>query len=365
MRVPRWQIASSFLLLLALTAPSIPAQNEQGEKNQGEKKQSKKESKVERAAEAAALPAVLWRDPGEISSFDLIGGPGGRDGAPHASDHYKFVKEDLNGTSTKFYVKDGNGAEWLVKIGEEARPETAATRIVWAMGFFVDSDYFLDSIHVDDMPKLKHGKDHKHVKADVFNVRLKREGAEDKKIGNWSWFENPFVGTREFNGLRVLMALINNWDLKEINNKIYPADGARDFVVSDLGASFGRTGAATKRSKGKISDYEHSKFIVQVTPETISFKMATRPSPILKLFEKQNYETRALMEQIVQNVPRNDAAWIAQELARLTPEQIRDAFRAADYSPDLVERYAKALEARIRELNAQARPSEVRADNTH
>ena len=53
-----------------------------------------------------------------------------------------------------------------------------------------------------------------------------------------------FTGTRELNGLRVMMALINNWDLKDENNAIYREKPVRDqiYEVSDLGASFGTTG---------------------------------------------------------------------------------------------------------------------------
>ena len=325
------------------------------------KSESKDAAKAQKIAEAQSLPAALWRDPGDVSALDLMGGPGGREKAPKPGGHYTFVKEDLNGTSTKFYIKDADGVEWLAKIGEEAQPETAATRFVWAMGYFADTDYFVDSIHVDNMPKLTHGKKHKEVKADIANVRLKRQDSGEKSIGNWSWYENPFVGTREFNGLRVMMALINNWDLKEVNNKIYPVDGAREFVVSDLGASFGRTGAVTTRSKGNLRDYEHSKFIVKSAPESVSFKMSTKPSFVLKPFEHKNYEMRAKMETVTKGIPRADVQWIAVQLSRLTPEQVRDAFRAAGFAPDAVERYAKTIETRISELKTEGEKSEVRA----
>src|SRR5579864_907530 len=206
------------ILTFLLVAGALPTPSQDQDKKS--KSESKDAAKAQRVAEAQSLPAVLWRDPGDISALDLIGGPGGREKAPKSGGHYTFVKEDLNGTSTKFYVKDSDGVEWLAKLGEEAQPETAATRIVWAMGYFVDTDYFVDSIHVDNMPSLKHGKKHKGVKADIANVRLKRQDSAEKSIGNWSWYDNPFVGTREFNGLRVMMALMNNWDLKEVNNKI-------------------------------------------------------------------------------------------------------------------------------------------------
>jgi hypothetical protein len=42
--------------------------------------------------------------------------------------------------------------------------------------------------------------------------------------------------------------------------------------------------------------------------------------------------------------------WIASILAQLTPTQIEDAFRAAGYSPDQVQSFSQAVEARIAEL---------------
>jgi hypothetical protein len=79
------------------------------------------------------------------------------------------------------------------------------------------------------------------------NVRLKRYLDGEEKIGNWQWHKNPISGTREINGLRVMMAVINNSDLKDENNSIYEEkDGEGERVlryrVSDVGGSFGTTG---------------------------------------------------------------------------------------------------------------------------
>ena len=317
------------------------------QKDRGEKA-AKKQSKVQAAAK---LPTVLWRDPGDIASLDLTGGAGGAQDAPHPNAEYVFVKEDMNGTSPKFYVKDDGGVEWLVKIGEEAKPETAGTRLVWAMGYFTDEDYFVPKIHVSAVPKLKRGS--KNVAADgtVMNVRLKRQGPGLKKIQNWDWYNNPFLGKREFNGLRVMMALINNWDLTAVNNKIYITDTERHYLVSDLGASFGKTGAVTTRSKGVLKDYEDSKFIHERKADTVSFEMRTRPLFVLAPFEHKNYEMRSRMEQIEDNIPVADAAWIGSQLARLTPEQIRDAFRTAGFSAGEVEGYTRAVQKRIADLD--------------
>lgn len=340
-------LMQSLLLTFAL-ASFVPARAQ----NQEPPKKGKS-SKVEKAAAAADLPAVLWRDPGDISSLDLIHGIGGAQDAPGENEQYTFVKEDLNGTSTKFYVEDKEGVQWLLKIGEEAQPETAATRLVWSMGYFTDEDYYLPTIHVSGIPHLHRGNGGIAADGTITGARLKRQSRTQKNIGNWSWFDNPFLHTREFDGLRVMMALINNWDLKTDNNKIYSEkDTERRYVVSDEGASFGRTGGPTTRSKGNLQQYREAKFIDHVGADEVDFVMATRPLPLLAPFELPNYVRRNSMEGVTKHIPRANAKWIGQQLARLTSRQIGDAFRAAGYSQDDVQAYTQAVMARIAQLNA-------------
>jgi hypothetical protein len=117
---------------------------------QSESKKIQEEAKKERKAGAANLPAVLWRHPEDIASLDLLNGEGGAKDAPDPHANYTFVKEDMNGSSPKFYAPGSNGVKWLGKLGVETRPETAATRLVWAMGYFTDKDY---SLPADSRPR--------------------------------------------------------------------------------------------------------------------------------------------------------------------------------------------------------------------
>jgi hypothetical protein len=285
----------------------------------------------------------------------MINGAGGAAHAPKPGVEYSFVKEDLNATTTKFYAKDPDGVEWLVKLGPEAGAETAATRFTWAMGYFADEDYFLPQIHVTGLPKLKRNMHGASEKTGIVpNVRLKREV---KKLENWDWDNNPFVNTRELNGLRVLMALMNNWDLTELNNKIYVIDNERKFLVSDLGATFGQTGQDMPiGTKGNVKDYEHAKFVKSRTADTVSFVMNTRPPFFFKPFTPKLYATSARMVHLAENIPVADAQWMGGMLAKLTPRQIRDAFRTAGYPPETVEGFARAFESRIAELNNLRNP---------
>jgi hypothetical protein len=291
---------------------------------------------------------VLWKDPADIATRDLFNGPGGHAHAPHGT--FRFEKEDLDGTSPKFVVKDQNGVRWKVKMGIEARPETVASRIVWAVGYHTNEDYFVADLRVQGMPaRLKRGQKLVAPDGSVQNVRLKRE--DEKKIATWSWRSGPFTGTREFNGLRTLMAVINNWDLKDENNGIYDEGGERIFAVSDLGASFGCAGRCWpgSRSKGDLEKYSQSRFIRRLTADTVSFQTPARPRYLYAIDPKE-YLSRIRLEWIGRDIPRADAKWMGALLARLSPRQIHDAFRAAGYSPEEVEAFSKVLAGRLAAL---------------
>ena len=246
--------------------------------------------------------AVLWQAPADIHSRNLFYGPGGKGHAPHSV--YSFIKEDLNGTNPKFDVRDENNVKWKVKLGIEAQPEVVATRLVWAVGYSANEDYFLPELRVENMPAhLRRGQNLVSDGGTVHNVRLKRSLKNEKKVGSWQWRANPFAGRRELNGLRVMMALLNNWDLKDVNNSVYEDkhpqksnNFAEVYMVSDLGSTFGTTGRSWPRTKAKcnLESYSHSKFISKVTPEYVDFNVPTRPALIyflhcLSLFHECTY----------------------------------------------------------------------------
>ena len=95
---------------------------------------------------ARSAPAVLWREPEDIANRDLFYGPGGEGHQPRGA-VFAFVKEDLAGSNPKFVVRDDTRTKWRVKLGPEARPETVASRLVWAVGYAADEDYFLPEVN--------------------------------------------------------------------------------------------------------------------------------------------------------------------------------------------------------------------------
>jgi hypothetical protein len=303
-------------------------------------------------ASAKTPNAILWKDPGDIRLRNLYFGPGGREEQPQ--EPLTFEKEDSGGTNPKFDVRDGAGTHWKAKLGAEARPETAATRLLWAVGFVANENYYLAAAKVSDMPaQLRRGQELVGPDGDIKSLRLQK-GPRGKKIGSWSWRHNPFKGTREFNGLRVMMALLSNWDLKDENNAIYAESGKSAltlYEVSDLGASFGRSGDSytNAMTKNNLAAYKRSKFIAKVRPHDVSFNFPTH-LPFLYVFNLPRFIAYSRHRWIGQHIPRSDAKWIATRLAELSPEQIRDAFRAAGYSAQQVEAYASTIEVRIARL---------------
>src|SRR5947209_3051704 len=150
-------------------------------KADSEKQNDKKKDKRTFKENAAALPAVIWRDRGDTQSLNLIYGAGGEEHAPRADATFTFEKEDMNGTSPKFEVRDSSGIRWKVKMGEEPQAETAATRLIWAAGYFVDEDYYLPEMKVEGLTTLSRGQAMIKPGGIVQRVRLKRSNKDNKK----------------------------------------------------------------------------------------------------------------------------------------------------------------------------------------
>ncbi len=296
--------------------------------------QDKKKDKEERASVVTG-EAVLWREPTDITSRDLFLGSGGEENKPDLS-HVTFEAEKSTGYSVKWDVRDGAGHKWVAKLGNEARPETAANRLIWAVGYVTETVYLAPCAHIDGAPKPR--KEVKRCEGDGFaDVRFEARGEGVKRGDNWDWKSNPFAGKRELNGLLVMMALLNNWDLKTTNNVVLQttnADGASEsrYVVSDLGATFGKTGGPISHSRNEPEKYIKTKFVEGEDRGRVKFGYHGKQSDLF------NQVTLA------------DAKWIGGLLAQLSDKQLEDAFRAADFTPEETQMLIAEVKDRINEL---------------
>jgi hypothetical protein len=280
-------------------------------------------------------------------------GQGGKDGQPVAP--FKFDDEDMNGTNPKFDADDANGKKWRVKLGPEAKPEVVASRLLWAVGYYAEDDYVLpqaevSGVHMKRKPEWSKGG---HIE----DARFARKPHGEKKTGTWAWKENPFTGTKELNGLRVMMAVMNNWDLKDVNNAVFKDKKDDDdiFIVSDVGATFGSNNLnlPIAKSKGDISSFKGSKFITRETDTEVDFSTPAAPKGFLLKTAGtgiKEFETRKGFEWIGKNIPRADAKWVGSLLGQLSHEQLMAAFRAGNFPPDQIVEYVAVIENRIAEL---------------
>lgn len=270
---------------------------------------------------------VLWRRPADINSRNLLHGPGGP--KPDLR-RVTFVKEQTGGYSKKYRVRDSAGREWVAKIGKEAQAETVAVRLLWAVGYPTEINYLEPVTQIVG-------------KGTFENVRFEARPKHIDRLDEWKWSENPFVGSKPLQGLKVMMALLNNWDIKDSNNQIFHVTSNRgselQYVISDLGATFGQSGSTPilwriTRSRNSPEKYADAKFIDTVEDNHVYFHFGSK------------------RHSLFNDITVEDALWIGNLLAQLSTEQLRDAFRAANYSPSEVGLLTNEVRGRIRELTS-------------
>ena len=306
-------LAGSLLTALSACAPSL--------------------SPPETAPTAAELRS-LWREPTNVESRDLFYGAGGRELAPGAGP-FTFVERKSTGTNPGYDVRDSSGALWSVKLGREAQSEVVLSRVLWAVGYHQPPVYFVPQWQMIGDERGEH-----------LASRFRREMPEHEVEGDWSWYDNPFIGTRPFAGLVAINFLLNNWDLKEANNKIYAVkvDGRveRRYLVRDLGGSLGSAMQPAvlswmpfmrwmQGSRNDLEDFERQDFIKGVDGDRVDFHY------------------RGLDGELAESVTPADLRWTVSLLERLSEAQWLDAFRAAGYADDVQRRYVRKIQAKLAE----------------
>jgi hypothetical protein len=272
---------------------------------------------------------ILW-EPVDISKRDLYHGPGGAAAAPDIN-RIKYIRKQSGGHQKKYRVEDATGRTWVAKLGSEARPETAAVRLLWALGYKTEINYLVPRVTIP-------------TKGTFTNVRFELRPDNIERIGNWKWKSNPFLGTNELQGLKILQVLMTNWDVVDIQNQILEADTAggprQYYIISDLGATFGKYGNNNLpifyrlgRKTGSPRHYSRASFIKGVKNGRLEFAVKGKNRGIYK------------------DIMIEHGRWLADLLLQLSDRQILDAFRAANYSPQEADMFRAAVKRRIVELD--------------
>ena len=283
---------------------------------------------------AADRLAELWQMPDDIAGRNLYHGPGGAEMAPQTDAPFTWIATDATGYSPGFDVRSADGRTWSVKLGPEAQSEVVASRVLWALGYHQPPTYYVAEWEMQGGPGGRQS-------AGRFRPVLDNA----KVVGDWSWSDNHFVGTHQYRGLVVANIVLNSWDWKTSNNKIYRfADGSHQYVVRDVGASLGKTASSNllwfipiemrgfgQGTRNNIDDFESQRLIKRVGEHEVEFDFHT------------------IYDAVVHLVRPSDVRWTADMLSRVTDAQWEDAFRAANYSPDVRARFIRKIKAKIAE----------------
>lgn len=277
--------------------------------------------------------AELWQEPADLLERDLLNGPGGAALAPPADGSYQFVAFKTTGTNPGYDVKDAHGRLWSVKLGVEAQSEVTTSRILWAMGYPQVATYYVPAFTLTGIDA--------GVKT---NARFRTDLDQWRSTGQWSWYDNPYLNTLPFRGLIVAQLVLNNWDLKTNNNRIYEAtDPAatprRQFIVRDVGSSLGQSRQfrlfamlgtrGMQGSKNDLAGFEQQGFIESFAGNKVVF------------------DYRGRNQALVDTVTVPDVIWACEQLAKIPDGQWQVAFKAGGYPQADADRYITKIKAKI------------------
>lgn len=271
-----------------------------------------------------AQMAELWREP--EPNRDLFWGVGGRSLAPDPKATYTVTDMKRGGYSRGYTVKDAKGREWSAKFPPEASTEVVASRLLWGIGYHQPPVYYLAEweAHKATSPNPQLPARFRERTPDF-------HGLDSSEV--WSYYDNPFVGTRQMNGLLTVHAMLGNSDLKDQQNATYtltdPIEGARRwFVARDLGQTFGRTGALDP-PRGDPDIFDKTGFITGVENGFVRFDYAGRHKVLFS------------------RITPADVRWVCQRLSALSDAQLHDAFRAGGYPRATADRFITRLRQKI------------------
>ncbi len=271
---------------------------------------------------------ALWQAPVDLPHRDLVNGPWGARYAPDPDATYTFLRPKKGGVNPGVVVRDLLGRTWHVKQARdenrdaEGPVEVVLSRVLSAVGYHQPPVYFLPSFTIADASGTH--------RAPGGRFRLDEPSLQD--CGNWSWRRNPFLGTRPYQALLVILLVFNSWDLKDSNNTLYEFHRddqiERRYVVRDLGGALGDTGRfGVKRNN--IKEFERNRFIIDIDDGFVRF------------------DYRGKQPKLMHRITVEDVRWASELLSGLEERQWRDAFRTGGYESDIAERFIKKIRSNI------------------
>jgi len=264
----------------------------------------------------------------------------------------------MGGTNPKVNVRDARGAQWSVKFGAEVHAEVFASRLLYAAGYASEPTYLVEDGVIRGATGLRRAKPFIAKNGRFREARFKLRDEKHQAYANeirWSWIDNPFAGTRELNGLRILLMLASNWDTKDArdgegtNTGVFVIRGSGPdfywYAVTDWGATFGSWGGFMQRSRWNSVAYER---------QTPYFVKGVKNGAIVWGFEGKHGE------DISSGITPDDVRWLLPHLSNISDDQLRAGLQASGATPAGIRRFSTAIRNRIDQLQQVARSGGAR-----
>jgi hypothetical protein len=313
--------------------------------------------KINRAGPRRFLTSrhAIWREPGDVEHLDIVNGPGGPSGAPEPP--FRFIEEHARGSQPSVSVQDARGRRWRVKWGNEVRSENFAVRLAWACGYFAEVTYFVPEGQLQGAKDLQRARECIDEHGRFADARFELDDPDVRKMfeeHSWAWNDNPFLGTRELHGLKILVMLLSNWDSKDRRDvargsntaifeyKVSPWRREARYLITDWGGSMGRWGGNIV-TRGR---WDPDGFAAQ-TPQ---FVTGTQDGTVTFGYTGQR------TADVAAGIGIEDTRWLYRYLDRVTDAHLRDALRASGASPEDADSFAESIRDRIDQLGGAGRP---------
>jgi hypothetical protein len=309
----------------------------------------------------------IWHGVDRDEATDLRFGPGGESYVP--TPPLEFVEELLSGSHPCVSVRDAKQRLWRVKWGAEAKPETFCVRFAAACGYFAEVTHYVATGRIDGVTTLTRARGSVGEGGTFSDARFELEDRSVRMLFDeysWAWNDNPFVGTKQLDGLKIVVMLLSNWDTKDrrdvsrgSNTAIFEyrvsrfASEAR-YLMIDWGGAMGKWGTTVvSRSRWDVDGFEAQTpaFVSAVHDEVVDF----------------GYQGQRTAE-IAHGIPVDHVRWFYKRARRITEPALREGLLVSGATEDEAIRFARALVTRIQALHKavvlsesrEARPDEGR-----
>ena len=290
----------------------------------------------------------IWHDLHTEEANDLRYGPGGAEYVPDPP--FEFVEELMTGSHPSVSVRDRQNRLWRLKWGAEAKPEAFCVRFAAACGYFAEVTHYVASGRIDGVTTLTRARTMIGEDGHFEDARFELEDRSVRMLfdeHSWAWNDNPFVGTRQLDGLKIVVMLLSNWDSKDrrdvsrgSNTAIFEHSVSRfateaRYLITDWGGAMGKWGTTVvSRGRWDAEGFE-----------------AQTPSFVAGIHDRVvDFGYQGQRSEIGRGIPVPHVRWFYRKARRITEPALRTGLLASGATEEEAVRFARALVARIEAL---------------